>query len=129
MRIQEAAVVEEAEISFDHERLDVYCVARELTGQLAALLNRSVSKDVRERVERASTSILSNIAEGAAKISHPDKRRFYGVARGSAFETAAHLDYLCLRGWITQTQYTSTRRLLLRVVQMLTRLVIAESTR
>ncbi|MBX3209932.1 MAG: four helix bundle protein [Labilithrix sp.] len=39
---------------------------------------------------------MLNLAEGAGKLSKPDKRRYYVTARGSATESAALLD-VCLR--------------------------------
>jgi four helix bundle protein len=40
-------------------------------------------------LNRASISIVLNIAEGAGKYSGPDKRRYYLSALGSTTESAA----------------------------------------
>jgi four helix bundle protein len=112
----------EEELVFDHERLDAYRVARELVALVGELLKRNLSRDLRDQLDRASTSILFNIAEGAGKTARADKQRFYEIARGSAMETAAQLDLLQLRGTITQAQYRTARTLLVRIVQMLSRL-------
>jgi four helix bundle protein len=51
-------------------------------------------------LRRAVISVCSNIAEGAARISKPEKKRFYEVARNSIveidtqIEIAANLKYL-----------------------------------
>ena len=75
----------------DHERLDVYRVALSslvfANGTIEALpRGRS---HVADQFTGASTSILLNLAEGAGKLSKPDKRRYYLSARGSARESAA----------------------------------------
>lgn len=112
----------EVELLFDHERLDVYRTAREFVGVVGGFLKRSVARDLREQLDRSSTSILFNIAEGAGKTARADKQRFYEIARGSATEAAAQLDVLHLRAAITDDQYKEARLLLLRTVQMLSRL-------
>jgi four helix bundle protein len=117
----EAEVAEE-EVVFDHERLDVYRAARELVVLVSSVLKRNVSRDLRDQTERSCTSILFNIAEGAGKTSRADKQRFYEIARGSATETAAQLDVLHIRGFIAPDQYRTARHLLLRIIQMLSKM-------
>lgn len=41
---------------------------------------------LRNQMERAAISITSNIAEGFGRQSYLDKKHFYTIARGSAFE-------------------------------------------
>lgn len=110
------------EVVFDHEKLDVYRAARELVTITSALLRRNVARDLRDQIDRSSTSILFNIAEGAGKTAQADKQRFYEIARGSATETAAQLDVLHIRGVMMKEEYMTARQLLLRIVQMLSRL-------
>ena len=52
-----------------------------------------------------------------------DKRRFYSMARGSATECAAILDLLGARGLVDDRLRSRARSLLVRIVQMLSRLV------
>lgn len=49
---------------------------------------------VYDQLDRASTSIPLNIAEGNGKYTPKDRCRFFDIARGSAFECAAVLDVL-----------------------------------
>ena len=122
MQTNEAGEGLEQEVIFDHERLEVYQVARELMVLLSGVLKRNLSRDLRDQLDRSSTSILFNIAEGAGKTSRSDKQRFYEIARGSAMETAAQLDLLNIRGGLSPDQYQRARVLLVRIVQMLTKL-------
>ena len=76
---------------FDHERLDVYRVALDsivLADETIAQLPRGRSH-LADQLHRAATSIVLNIAEGAGKLSKPDKRRYDLSASGSATERAA----------------------------------------
>ena len=105
----------------DAERLDVYRVALELQLAAAALAPRGDAV-LRDQLRRASLSVPLNIAEGAGQRSKAQKRRFYAIARGSAMECGAVLDVLCLRGLAPPSECRRARSLLVRVVQMLTKL-------
>jgi four helix bundle protein len=107
---------------FDHERLDVYRLALEFDEKLAGLGACKGHAALKDQLDRASGGVLACIAEGAGRRSQPDKRRFYGMARGSATECAAHLDALKNRRLISAELYGTCRDLLLRVVAMLSRL-------
>ena len=56
-------------------------------------------------------------------MSKPDKARHYTIARGSAMESAAHLDVLKVALAIDAEQYSRGTELLERVVAMLTKLI------
>jgi four helix bundle protein len=63
-----------------------------------------------------------NIAEGAGRRSRAQKQHFYSIARGSAMECAAIIDVLRVRGAVQATESRPARALLVRIVQMLTKL-------
>ncbi|HET7322453.1 MAG TPA: four helix bundle protein, partial [Longimicrobiaceae bacterium] len=59
---------------------------------VAEQITRTLSRGRRyltDQLQRASTSIPLNIAEGAGEFSRADKARFYRIARRSATECAA----------------------------------------
>ena len=105
----------------DAERLDVYRVALELH-VAAAGLALGGDPALRDQLRRASLSVPLNIAEGAGQRSSAQKRRFYGVARGSAMECAAIFDVLRLRRLAAPSECRHARSLVVRVVAMLTKL-------
>ena len=76
---------------------------------------------VRDQLRRASLCVL-NIAEGAGQRSKAQKRHLYGIARGSAMECAAIVDVMRMRSAAGPTECAHARALLVRIVQMLTRL-------
>jgi four helix bundle protein len=65
---------------------------------------------------------MACIAEGAGRWPPAEKRHFYGIARGSATECAAHLDALRNRGLVGAADYQECRKLLLSIVRILTKL-------
>jgi four helix bundle protein len=109
--------------AFDFERFDVYRVAREFQQLVPGLVPRRGYAALRGQLDRASSSILLNIAEGCGRFSRPEKAQYYTIARGSAMECAAVLDVLSSRGLLSAAMHRDARGLLLRVTQMLTKLI------
>src|SRR5947207_9678319 len=105
---------------FDHERLDVYQEAIAFCGWVGELLAEVTAKAAaRDQLDRASTSIPLNIAEGNGKFSAVDRARFLEIARGSALECAACLDVLAVRKLIAQDRVVAAKEQLVRIVNML----------
>jgi four helix bundle protein len=69
-------------------------------------------------------SIVLNTAEGAGRVGAADKARFSAMARGSAMECAAVLDVLRITRLAPHDVCTRGRGLLVRIVQMHTRLCL-----
>ena len=110
--------------SLDAEKLRVYHVALELQC-LANTLVPSVHRVVRDQFERASLSIVLNLAEGCGRVSRRQRRYHFGVARGSATECAAITDVLRLRRLSPPSDCFRARSLAVRCVQMTTKLIEA----
>ena len=107
----------------DPERLDCYNVAVEFQ-VLAAGLIAPAHRMLRDQLERASVSIVLNISEGTGRRSRRDKARFYAIARGSAMECAAIVNLALVRDLAPYLECRRGRSLLVRIVQMLTKLQI-----
>ena len=111
-------------VPFAHERLDVYKLALDfavLANDIVEALPRGRGH-IRDQLARASTSIVLNIAEGAAKFSGPDKRRYYLIAAGSAAECAAIIDVLGRLNLVTDARREDGKRTLDRIAAMLVNL-------
>ena len=84
-----------AELYFDHEKLDVYRSSISLCAWVGDFLPLITQKTAaKDQLDRASTRVPLNIAEGNGKFSMKDRARFLEMARGSALECAAALDVL-----------------------------------
>jgi four helix bundle protein len=111
-------------MSFQHERLDVYQRALEvldLCDEIAEQMPKGHAH-LKDQLDRASTSIVLNIAEGAGEFSFDEKCRFYRMARRSATEAAAILHILLRRRHGPEDKIEAARELLDRVVSMLVRM-------
>ena len=108
----------------DFERLDVYRVAVEFHALAASVRLPLGRRELRDQLDRAALSIVLNTAEGGGRTGAADKARFYAMARGSAMECAALFDVLGNLGLVPRLTCVRARALLVRIVQMHTRLCL-----
>jgi len=93
---------------FDFEKLTVYNRAKTFNKKVNAFLeNNNLDRTTNDQLRRASFSIMLNIAEGSGRFTQADKRNFYVIARGSAFECVAIFDFLCDLQKINQDEFSS----------------------
>ena len=113
---------------FDHEKLNVYQSAIKFTAWSSDLLTDiPKSLAVHGQLDRASTSIPLNIAEGNGKYTSSDRCRFFDIARGSALECAACLDVLVAKKVIEEGVGHEGKSVLVEIVAMLVGLIKANS--
>ncbi|MEY2562696.1 MAG: hypothetical protein QOH88_889 [Verrucomicrobiota bacterium] len=109
---------------FDHEKLHVYAKTLEFVGWATTILERvPKSMAVHNQLDRSSTSIPLNIAEGTGKFTPPDRCRYYDSARGSALECAASLDVLVAKRVLPANEIIDGKMLLRPIVSMLVGLI------
>ena len=82
---------------------------------------------VRNQLDRASTSVPLNIAEGNGKFTSPDRCRFFDNARGSALEAAACLDVMAAKRFVDTEEIETGKAMLVKIVSMLFGLIRANS--
>ena len=105
---------------FDHDKLNVYQEAVDFVSWATKLLNSISGKAAaKDQLDRASTSIVLNIAEGNGKFSVKDRCRFLSIAYGSAVESVACLDVFVAKGLATPEEIEEGRRKLKSIVAML----------
>jgi four helix bundle protein len=113
----------------DCERLDVYRVAVEFQVLAASIGVERRLGALRSQLDRASVSIVLNIAEGAGRFAPADKAHFYLIARGSAMECLAAITLIEARSLVAPDLHRRGRTLLVRIIAMLTRLVVSMQNR
>lgn len=118
------------EFWFDHERLEVYRESIAFVAWISDLLDGAVRVgDVKDQLDRASTSIPLNLAEGNGKFGPKDRCRFFDTAHGSALECAAALDVLVAKRKVASDQIRPGKESLQKIVRMLMGLIKRNSTR
>ncbi len=113
-----------AKTLFDHEKLIAYQRSIQFVAWASPLLEKLPAKlAVSDQLDRASTFVPLNIAEGNAKYTAPDRCRYFDTARGSALECAACLDVLVAKGKVTVEEIQRGKELLHETVSLLVGLV------
>ena len=114
---------------FDHEKLEVYQEAISFCAWAGELIEKLPRIAARDQLDRASTSIPLNIAEGNAKFSPADRSRFFEIARGSAVECASCLDVLVARKAAAASLARPAKEQLAAITRMLVGLLKRFSSR
>ena len=115
---------------FDHEKLNVYQASIKFVTWATDLISKVESKAaVKDQLDRASTSIPLNIAEGNGKFAIRDRCRFLDFARGSTLECAACLDVLVAKHLTETTAIVSGKKQLFEIVSMLMGLINSLTSR
>ena len=115
---------------FDHEKLNVYQASLKFITWATDLLSKLGSRAaVEDQLDRASTSVPRNYAEGNGKFAIRDRCRFLDFARGSALECAACLDVLVAKRLTDADAIISGKEQLFEIVSMLVGLINSLASR
>jgi len=109
-------------VLLSHETLDVYHLALQFHVGVMTLLPDKGQRNLRDQLERASLSIVLNIAEGAGRCTPPERRRHFIIALGTVYECAAILDVIRLRRLASSERCSRARDYAVRIAQMLAKL-------
>jgi four helix bundle protein len=106
---------------FQHDNLHVYQLALSFRADVEEVLQAKMAgrSALANQLERAATSVVLNIAEGAGRSSEMDKAHFYSIAIGSASECAAAYDVFLIARVVESVPYHETRRKLSEISAML----------
>jgi four helix bundle protein len=107
------------------EDIQAWQKAREATRQIYEITaNNRFGRDygLTSQLQRASVSIMANIAEGFGRHSDKEFANFLNMAHGSASETQSHLYVALDLGYIDQESFAKLYGLLDEVSRMTMRL-------
>jgi four helix bundle protein len=82
-------------LSLSHKNLLVYQVSIKMVKSIYQLTKTFPKEEMfvlTSQIRRAAISVSSNIAEGAARVSKKEKRRFYDISRSSLVEVDTQLE-------------------------------------
>jgi four helix bundle protein len=82
-------------LNLSHKNLDVYQIALKLVNEIYVITKQFPKEEqyvIISQLRSAAISVCSNIAEGAARKSKPEKKRFYQVSRASAVEIDTQIE-------------------------------------
>jgi four helix bundle protein len=93
VREEHAAYRTKKDRLFDHEDLDVYQLSLQLVGWLEPMQPVfSCSADLKAKLDKSTTSVVLNIAEGSGRFAGTNQATFYDIAYKAAVQSASLLD-------------------------------------
>lgn len=106
--------------------LDAWKVAMELQKEAYKILQclpQTERNNLYDQLQRACTSVVTNIAEGFSRITPPDKLHKFIIARGECSEV--HACFLCIEniGYVPKTQIDHAVQLSIRTGKLITGLI------
>jgi four helix bundle protein len=113
---------------FDYEDLDVYQAALQLVGWPESMWNVfACSADLRTKLDKSTTSIVLNIAEGNGRFTSKEQVSFYATAYRATTQSASIIDLATEHGGAEASHMEAGRNWLRRIAAMLTALAKAVS--
>ena len=89
----------------DFKKLMVWQIGMEIVDKVYDIVPQLPSDEkygMRSQMTRSAISIPGNIAEGSAKTSEKDYKRYMEISLGSSFELETHLLVVQRRKWVEE---------------------------
>lgn len=86
-----------------HKQLEVYKSAIKIVKTVYSLTAKFPVEEkflLVNQIRRAAVSVCSNIAEGAARISKTERKRFYEISRSSVVELDTQIQICVMLGYL-----------------------------
>ncbi len=115
-------------LRLNHQKLDVYTYSRAFTLACYKLTKAFPSEEkfgMISQIRRAALSTHLNIAEGAAKKSEVERRRYYEISRGSIVEVDAALDIASDLNYLNNIDMKDLEEKMIRTFKILTGLILS----
>ena len=112
-------------LKLKHKSLEVWRASIELVAEVYRVTAKFPSEELyglTSQLRRASVSVPSNIAEGSARRSTKDRKRFHEIARSSLVEVDTQLEISLVLGFLAQEDAEMLSGRINHVFAMLTRL-------
>lgn len=109
-----------------HKKLDLWRAAMELAVtiyQVTDLFPREERYGLTDQIRRASSSVPSNLAEGAGRQTRKEFINYLHIAQGSLSELDTHLELARRLGYLGQDSWTALDGKVERIDKMLSGLI------
>ena len=99
--------------------------SKTLSIEIYRIFSNSRDFGFRDQIQRASVSVMNNIAEGFERQSNKDFQRFLFFAKGSCGEVRSRLVLAQSLGYIDLKQYDELHQLTKETSQLLSKFIIS----
>ena len=113
-------------LNLSHKKLDVYVMSLKLVKEIYFITSKFPQEEkyvLVSQLRRAAISVCSNIAEGAARRSKHEKKRFYEISRSSAVEIDTQLEIALLLAYLKNIPIAEAEQHLEPIFRMLSKMI------
>ena len=113
-------------LNLSHKNLEVYKIALLLVKEIyriTKLLPKEEMYGLVSQLRRAGVSISSNLAEGAARKSSKEKKRFYEISRSSLVEVDTQIEICLLLDYLKKEDKIQLEKYTESVFRMLSKMI------
>lgn len=113
-------------LTLAHKNLEVYRLALVLVREVYQLTRRFPKEEqytLTTQLRRAAISVCSNLAEGSARFSRSEKKRFYEIARSSLVEIDTQMEISLLLTYIDKEAVIQLESYMESVFRMLSKMI------
>ena len=113
-------------LTLSHKNLDVYKISLNLVKEVykaTAHFPKEEQYVLISQIRRAAISVCSNIAEGASRISKPEKKRFYEISRSSLVEMDTQFEIAIILEYYKTAQIQELEEYLKSTFKMLSKMI------
>ena len=113
-------------LNLSHKQLDVYKIALLMVNEIYTITKAFPKEEqfvLVTQLRRAAVSVCSNLAEGAARKSIKEKKRFYEISRSSLVEIDTQIEISLILNY-TKTEYiTNLKKYVESIFRMLSKMI------
>lgn len=113
-------------LELNHKKLTSWKLAIELYAEILMLvkvLPKDEQFNLSSQIRRAALSISNNIAEGAARKSNNERKRFYEIARSSCVEVDNCIEVILSVKYFNKSQTAKAEDLITQIFKLLTTMI------
>ncbi len=113
-------------LDLSHKKLEVYQLSLKLVKEIYIITNLFSTEEkfvIASQLKRAAISVSINIAEGAARISALEKKRFFEIARSSAVEIDTQPEISIMLNYISSKEIENANSLIESIFKILSKLI------
>jgi four helix bundle protein len=113
-------------LNLSHKNLEVYKFSLELVKEIykhTKLFPKEEQFVLVTQLRRAAISVSSNLAEGAARLSSKEKKRFYEIARASLVEIDTQIEISLMLEYLRKENIVDFEKYEESVFRMLSKMI------
>lgn len=109
-----------------HKNLEVYKIALNLVQEVYLLTQKFPKEEqfvLSSQLRRAAISVCSNLAEGSARFSKAEKKRFYEISRSSLVEVDTQFEISLVLEYLQKKEISKLENYLESVFKMMSKMI------